>query len=181
MLYGPWTIESTDEVYSDPWLSVRCDKVVRPDGRPGTHSVVTIKPGVSVLARDDENNVYLTDEFHYAIGRNSLEAVSGGIDEGETAEEAARRELREELGIDADMLTPLGTVDPFTSSLVSPTRLFLATGLRFGPPDPEGTEQIRMVKVPLAEAVRMVLDSRITHAPSCVAILKVERMPVALQ
>lgn len=176
MQHGPWTIETTRDVYADPWLSVRCDKVTRPDGKPGTHSVVTIKPGVSVLACDSERHVYLTDEFHYAIGRNSLEVVSGGIDEGETPEEAARRELREELGIEAETLTPLGTVDPFTSSLVSPTKLFLATKLRFGPSDPEGTEQIRMVKVPLSEAVQMALDSRITHAPSCVVILKSERL-----
>lgn len=173
--HGPWFINSSEDVYTDPWLSVRCDQVTRPDGKPGTHSVVTIKPGVSVLAMDKDQNVYLTDEFHYAIGRNSLETVSGGIDGGETAEQAAHRELQEELGLLADELVPLGTVDPFTSSLLSPTKLFLACGLTETDDNPEGTELIRRVKVPFVEAVEKVISSEITHAPSCVLILKAER------
>lgn len=174
--HGPWIIQSTEDVYSDPWLSVRCDRVTRPDGKPGTHSVVTIKPGVSVLALDGQQNVYLTDEFHYAIGRNSLETVSGGIDEGESAEQAARRELQEELGLLAEELMPLGTVDPFTSSLYSPTGLFLARGLTQSEADPEGTELIQLVKIPLVSAVEKVISGEITHAPSCVLILKAERL-----
>lgn len=173
--HGPWIIQSTDDVYSDPWLSVRCDRVTRPDGKPGTHSVVTVKPGVSVLALDDEQNVFLTDEFHYAVGRNSLETVSGGIDEGESAEEAARRELQEELGLLAGPLIPLGMVDPFTSSVSSPTGLFLARELTQTEPDPDGTELIRLVKMPLKSAVEKVMTGEITHAPSCVLIFKAER------
>ena len=79
---------------------LRKDDVIRPDGRNGTHTVVRIKPGVSVLAIDSDRHVHLTDEFHYAIGRHSLEAVSGGTEPGETSLETAQRELREELGID---------------------------------------------------------------------------------
>lgn len=173
--HGPWQIQSSQEVYRDPWLAVRCDQVIRPDGQPGTHSVVAIKPGVSVLACDAQFNVYLTEEFHYAIGRISLETVSGGIDEGETPADAARRELQEELGITAGELISLGSVDPFTSSLVSPTQLFLATELTFGSASPEGTERIECVKIPLEEAVERVERSEITHAPSCVAILKAAR------
>ncbi len=170
--HGPWQVLNSSLVYEDPWLSVRKDDVIRPDGNPGTHSVVNIKAGVSVLAIDEHETAFLTDEFHYAIGRDSLETVSGGIDADESAEQAARRELQEELGIVADDLQHLGLVDPFTSSVVSPTNLFLARGLHFVDPDPEGTEQIRCVKVPFQEAVAMALDGRITHAPSAVLILK---------
>jgi ADP-ribose pyrophosphatase len=55
----------------------------------------------------------------------------------------------------------------------SPARLFLARGLRFGQHEREATEHIRCAKLPLDEAVRAVLDGRITHGPSCVLILKV--------
>lgn len=170
--HGPWQIVDSREVYRDPWLDVRLDNVIRPDRKPGTHSVVSIKPGVCVLALDDEQ-VYLTEEFHYAVGRTTIECVSGGIESGETALEAAKRELQQELGIIAKRWTDLGTVDPFTSSVVSPTQLFLAQGLTIGEPDLEGTEQIRCVTMPLAEAVQKVCSSDITHGPSCVLILKV--------
>ena len=118
--YGPWQILNTTEVYADPWLKVRKDDVIRPVGNPGTHSVVTIKHGVCVLAFQDDT-IYLTKEFHYAVGRVTLEAVSGGREAHEPAIECAQRELAEELGISAATWTELTTVDPFTASVVSPT------------------------------------------------------------
>ena len=63
-------------------------------------------------------------------------------------------------------------MDPFTANVVSPTRLYLARGLTHVGQDLEGTERIKAVKVPLSEAMTMVLESRITHGPSCVLILK---------
>jgi ADP-ribose pyrophosphatase len=170
--HGPWKIVRSHAIYKDPWIEVRKDDVVRPDGQPGIHSVIWLKPGVTVLAMDDAGTVYLTEEFHYAVGRVTLEAVSGGIDPDEDAASAARRELREELGIEAARWLELGSVDPFTTNVVSPTRLFLARGLAFLPSAPEGTEQIRCVKFSLNDAVAMVLDGRISHGPTCVVILK---------
>jgi ADP-ribose pyrophosphatase len=177
--HGPWQILESHEVYRDPWIAVRKDDVVRPDEKPGTYSVVTIKPGVTVLAMDDERSVYLTEEFHYGVGRITIEAVSGGIEPDEGPLETAKRELREELGIEADEWIDLGIVDPFTASVVSPTQLYLARKLRFGEQAPEGTEQIRCVTMTLAEAVQKVIDSEITHGPSCVLILKAARESTA--
>jgi ADP-ribose pyrophosphatase len=170
--HGPWQIVESHEVYRDPWIVVRKDDVIRSDGKPGTHSVVTLKPGVTVLAVHDDGNVYLTEEFHYGVGRITIEAVSGGIEPGECPLETGKRELREELGIEAEEWIDLGLVDPFTASMVSPTQLYLARKLRFGDQSPEGTEQIRCVKMKLAEAVQKVIVSEITHGSSCVVILK---------
>ncbi len=121
---------------------------------------------------DDDRHVYLTVEFHYAVGRTTVEAVSGGMEANEEPLATAKRELQEELGIEAADWTDLGIVDPFTASVVSPTRLYLARGLTFGDHAPEGTEQIRCLKMPLTEAVQKVMTSEITHGPSCVLILK---------
>jgi ADP-ribose pyrophosphatase len=170
--HGPWTVRSTQEVYRDAWLGLTVDDVIRPDGSHGTFSVTQVRPGISVLALDDEENAYLTEEFRYAVGRPSLEVVSGGVDAGEDPRAAARRELKEELGIEASQWTDLGTVDPFTSMVLSPARLFLARGLHFGEHRRDPTELIRVVKLPLDEVVRAVLESRITHGTSCVVILK---------
>ncbi len=169
--YGPWTIKETQTVYEDSFVEVQLDQVVRPDAQDGQHVVVYMKAGVCVLPLDEEKNVYLTSEFHYGIGRQSLEGVSGGIESGESAQETARRELAEELGLAAEHWKLLTSVDPFTTIVVSPTQLFLATGLSSVPIALEGTEQIESVQLPLSQAVQMVTEGEITHAPTCVLLL----------
>lgn len=170
--HGPWGILATNEVYRDPWIRVERDEVVRPDGEPGSYTVVHLKQGVCVLALDEDGQVCLTEEFHYAIGRVTIEAVSGGIEPGEDAFETARRELEEELGIRAESWREMGEVDPFTASILSPVKMYLAESLSFGPQSLEGTETIRLVKMPLEEAVERVFASQITHSPTAVLILK---------
>src|SRR3954469_13337887 len=105
---GPWKVLESQSVYKDPWLELVRDEVIRPDGKPGSHTIVYIKPGVSVLALDADGTACLTREFHYGVGRVTLEVVSGGIDESESPEDAAKRELKEELGITAHEWTDLG-------------------------------------------------------------------------
>lgn len=173
--HGPWTILQSREAYRDPWMTVIRDEVIRPDGNPGTYSVAHIKSGVSVLAIDKDNNVYLTEEFHYAVGRVTLETASGGTEPGEDPLETAKRELQEELGITAASWTDMGGCDPFTATMLSPTRLFVARELTFGDQNLEGTEQIRCVKISLDEAVEKVIESEISHAPSALLILKAAR------
>ena len=174
--HGPWTIKETNEVYQDPYVKLTLDQVIRPDGDNGQHVVVEIKPGVCVIALDDEGQVHLTREFHYAIGRESVEGVSGGIEPGEDALKCAQRELQEEIGLQAKCWQYLMTVDPFTSIMLSPTRLYLATQLSPIAKSPEGTEVIQPVVMPLADAIHRVQTGAITHAPSCVALLLADRV-----
>ena len=169
--HGPWQILQTNQVYEDPWLHVKQDDVIRPDGKPGTHSVVTIKSGVCVLAFENDV-VYLTEEFHYAVGRVTIEAVSGGREDNEDPLDCAKRELAEELGIVADSWQQLTTVDPFTASVVSPVTIFLATNLTFQEACPEGTEQIQCVTMKAQAAYEAVCQGLITHTPTCIAILQ---------
>ena len=169
---GPWTVNGTVQRYKNEYFQVLEDDVIRPDQTPGTFSRIILKRGVSVLAVDDEQNVYLTSEYRYAIEHQSIEVVSGGIDGSEATLVCARRELREEAGIEAKDWTSLGIVDPLTSIVHAPAELFIAQGLTFVEPEHESTEIISIVKVKLSEAVRMVMDSEITHGPSAVVILK---------
>jgi ADP-ribose pyrophosphatase len=173
--HGPWTIHKTDQIYRDSFIDVKLDIVTRPDGKPGQHVVVELKSGICVLAMDHSNQVYLTQEFHYGIGRDSIEAVSGGIEPGEGALECAQRELQEELGLRADRWQLLASIDPFTTVVVSPTQLYLARGLHEVAISPEGTEQIERVVVPLEVATSMVLSGQITHAPTCILLLLAAR------
>lgn len=169
---GPWTVKDSKIVYRNPWIIVKEDDVVRPDGVAGIFGVVEMKHGVSVLPIDDENNVYLTREYRYGVERETIEVLSGGIDEGENKLMAAKRELQEEAGLVAEEMVDLGVLDPFTSVVVSPNYMFLARNLEFTRNNLDGTEKIKIIKVSINEAVQMVMENKITHGASVVAILK---------
>jgi ADP-ribose pyrophosphatase len=173
---GRWTIKGSERVYKDDFVEFWVDEVEGPDGKPGERAVTKLLPGVSVLALDDEGFVHLVKTFRYAVGRESLEAVAGAIEEGEGAEEAARRELREELGIEAEELLDLGHADAVTSQVLSPSRLFLARGLKFGEPEREETEDLEHVRLTLGEAVSLAMSGEITQALTGLVILKAERL-----
>lgn len=91
--HGPWTIKETTQKYRHNLIEVYEHQVIKPDGSHGIYVTVKVKPGVSVLALDDEGTAYLAREFRYASGANSIEVVSGAIDDGEQPGDAARREL----------------------------------------------------------------------------------------
>ncbi|MBW3633493.1 MAG: NUDIX hydrolase, partial [Chloroflexi bacterium] len=159
-------------LYSNPWITVREDRVIQPDGEEGAFGVVEMKPGVSVLPVDDDGTVYLVRVYRYTLARDSLEALAGGMEEDEDPVDAAHRELREEAGIEAKDLIDLGVVDQLTEVVVSADHLFLARGLTFTASDREETEQIERVAVPLDQAVQWALDGTISHAASVVLITK---------
>lgn len=174
--HGAWTIKSSERRYKDEFAEFWVDDCVGPDGRETQRAIMRLLPGVAVLPVDEEGFVRLVRQFRYAVGKESVEVVQGGVEEGEGAEEAARRELKEELGAEADELIDLGLVDAVTSQVFSPMRIFVARGLRFGEPDREGTEQLEVVKLKLAEAARMVMDGDMTQGTSCVLVLKAARL-----
>jgi ADP-ribose pyrophosphatase len=172
---GPYQVLSTRKAYENPWLSVREDKVIRPGGKEGYFGIIEMKAGSSVLALTQMNEVYLVKEYKYGIERDSIELMSGALEENETPLKAAKRELKEELGLEADEWIDLGTVDPFTTAVRSPNYMFLAMGVKEGEHSRDEGEVLETIKTPLSNAVDMVMRSEITHSASCVLILKADR------
>lgn len=170
--HGPWTIQETSQKYRNSFIDVSEDQVVQPNGQSGMYATVKMKPGVAILPLDNNGFVYLIQQFRYALGKESIEVTCGAIDEGEAPLEAAKREVREESGIIADEWIDLGVLDLDTSIVDCPVHLFLAKRLSFTKTNRAGTETIKPIKVSLTVASQMVMDSRITHCPSCVLILK---------
>ncbi len=168
---GNWKIEKSTTVFKNPWVKVINEKGVRPDGKKGEHALILYKPGVAVLPLDDEGNIYLNVEYRYAINSLSIEVVSGGRDDGDTDLQAAKKELKEELGIEAESFEDLGIFNPLTEVISAPNRLFIATKLSFTPSKNEATESIKMLKMPLKEAVRKVLKGEIHFSLAGLLIL----------
>ncbi|WP_135230087.1 NUDIX domain-containing protein [Deinococcus fonticola] len=88
-------MSSTDVLYDG-----RIIRVERLDGR---WEVVRHAAAVVILALNERGEMLLVRQWRPSIGQATLEAPAGLIDDGETPEAAARRELQEEAGFDADM------------------------------------------------------------------------------
>jgi 8-oxo-dGTP pyrophosphatase MutT (NUDIX family) len=174
---NPWKTLSTKVVYQNAWIRVREDAVIRPDGLPGIYGVVETRMATGVVALTPEDEVYLVGQYRYALDRYSWEIIEGGSDGDESALDAAVRELREEAGIEADHWVPLGPEIHLTNCHSNERGyLFLASGLRHVGAEPDGTEQLALRKVPVAEALAMVDSGEISDAMTIMALLRLDRM-----
>jgi 8-oxo-dGTP pyrophosphatase MutT (NUDIX family) len=181
MLYGeammpdetkrPWKTLSSKQVYDNPWIAVREDQVIRPDGEPGIYGVVHYKNiAVGVLPIEDDH-VYLVGQYRYPLEQYSWEIPEGGCPEGAEPLRAAQRELREETGLEAKHWRMLGEAHLSNSVADEYAVWFLATELVPGEQQPEGTEDLDTRRIPLREALAMALNGQITDALSLVAIM----------
>jgi len=173
---NPWKRLSSREIYRNPWIRVREDQVIRPDGQPGIYGVVETRVATGALALTPKRDLCLVGQYRYTMDCYSWEIVEGGTDPGESPLEAIRRELEEEAGLAAEQWMPLGG-EIHVSNCHSSERgyVYVATELRPVPARPDPTEQLLIRWVPLADAVRMVMDGRIQDSISMIGILMADR------
>jgi len=170
---NPWTTLGSREVYKNPWIRVREDRVIRPDGAEGIYGVVETRIATGVVALTPDHHIYLVGQYRYTMEQYSWELPEGGTDDGEDALAAAQRELREETGLVARLWEPLGG-EIHLSNCHSSERawLFLARDLEIGQAAPDGTEVLALRCLPLRDALAMVEDGEIWDAMSILGIYR---------
>lgn len=179
MIKNPWKTLSSKYVYSNNWIKVREDKVIRPDGKKGIYGVVETKTATGVVALDADNNIFLVGQYRYPLDVYSWEIIEGGAEDSESAIDAAKRELLEEAGIIAKSWQQLGGELHLSNCHSSETAyVFLAKDLEFKEPNPEGTEVLEIKKMPFKNAYKMMRNGEITD---CLSIIALERARVELK
>ena len=128
--------------------------VERREGR----DVVVHGPAVAVVAVDRQKHVTLVRQERVPAGGALLELPAGGVEDGETPLETARRELREETGLHGGEWAEVATFFTTPGFCDEKMHLFLATGLEQGEAAPEGSEDLELVRVPLDEVPGLVAE-----------------------
>ncbi len=170
---NPWRTLGSRLVYANRWIRVREDRVIRPDGGEGIYGVVEIRPSVGIVALNDAGEIALVGQWRYPHGKLTWEIPRGGSQEGETDMlEVARRELREEAGVEARHWTPLGRTDVNNGVTTDTEHLFLATGLTLVAPRHDPEERIVVRWVPLRSALETALAGGFAECCTELAILK---------
>lgn len=171
--HSAWVTLSSREVYSNPWIKVKHNEVTTPSGTPGVYGVVSFKNhAVGVIPVDHDGNTWLVCQTRYVLGMKTWEIPEGGVPNGEALVLGAKRELQEEVGLKASHYETLMEMDLSNSVTDEKATVFVATGLEACEPNHEDTEDITVRKLPIKEAIQMVIDGQITDAISVAALLK---------
>ena len=131
---------------------------------------------IGIVPLDAEGNTWLVGQYRYTLNEYSWEIPMGGGPIELDVLESARRELREETGLLAQRWTTISRIHTSNSVTDEEGFIFLAEELEQCEVEPEETEDLRLWKLPLAQAIRMVMDDCITDAISVAGLLKAEKV-----
>jgi ADP-ribose pyrophosphatase len=155
------TVTGSERIYEGRIVKLRVDTVTLPNGKQSKREVVEHGGAVAVVAMKDEETVLLVRQFRLPAGKPLLEIPAGGIDEGENPEEAARRELAEEIGMVPETLIPLYEAFAAPGYTTEIIYAFLARGLRDAPEEADEDEFVEIVPMRLDDAIAAISSGEI--------------------
>lgn len=171
---GGWKTKTSAVVYENLWIKVSHEEVVTPTGTDGIYGVVHFKnTAIGVVPIDDDGNTWLVKQSRYTLDQYTWEIPEGGCPQGESPLNAAKRELEEETGLQANNWQELMTMHLSNSVTDEFCVVFVARDLFPGQQQLEVTEDIEYKKLPLREAIDMVKRGEITDGISVAALLRV--------
>ncbi len=174
-----WEVVGSERHHDGGFISLREDTVRTPGGDEFERVVVEHKGAVGVVALDADDRVLMLRQYRHAAASRLLELPAGILDvDGEPALDAAARELTEETDVVAESWSPLVQMWSSPGMTDEHWQVFVARDLRPAAPGsvPEREHEeayMEVVWVPLAEAVRAVLERRITDSMALVGVLAV--------
>ncbi len=166
----PLELVSSELLSASPWRNHIADRL-RWDGRETSYTYLGVPRAVFVAAVTDGQEMLLVRQYRHPVRDWTLEVPAGSVADGESAFEAARRELREEVGGETADWQHLSTFFSSSAHLSLRSDAWLATGVVVGEADPDEAERMTLVRLPLEEAVQTARRGGFAEGQTALTIL----------
>jgi len=161
-----WKVLESEYLHNQDWLTIRKDKCQLPNGNIIPAFYVNEYPEwVNAFAVTDDNKVIMVKQYRHGISSIETELPGGVAEEGETPEQAVRREVKEETGYEFDSLEYLGKVCANPSTTNNFTHLFLARGgKKVTDQKLDESEEIEVLFLSLDEVKSLVRENKMMQS-----------------
>ena len=160
----------SENTYTGRAFSVRRDHLLTPSGATVKYDIIEHIGSVSIVPVDEDGQIYFVRQYRHAAQMDLLELPAGTLEPGEPPEEAALREIREEIGMAAQNIQEIGSFYLAPGYSTELMHVFLARGLTHDPLDPDADEYLSVEKLPVAAALRLAEGGQMQDAKSMAAL-----------
>jgi len=166
-----WKTHGERQIYTNPWVNLCLVDVQQPDGRRWEYHVVRLRHLAVAAVVNDRQEVLMMWRHRFITESWAWELPMGLVEEGETPEEAAAREVLEETGWRPGPVKPLIYAEPANGITDSQHHVFRADGATYEGPPTEKNESDRIEWIPLSEVRGMIDRREIVSSGSLVGLL----------
>lgn len=164
-----WKTLSSKTVYQGKYLTVKEDEITTPAGEKATFSWVERVPFSIIIPVDNDNQIFVVNQYRYIVKKESLELPMGYNDPGENPLIGAKRELQEEIGATAKNWQKIGEFSLAPGLTNQRAHVFTAHHLILGAPNQDATEDLQVLKLSEPEISRKIASGEIHDGPTIIA------------
>ena len=163
---------SSELLFDGRIIKVKKDVVTLPNGNTSTRECVEHNGGCAIVPITSDGMVLLVRQFRYPYDDVLLEIPAGKLEIGEDPMQCAVRELREEVGGMTDNIIDLGVVYPSPGYTNEKIRIYLATDVICGEPDPDEDEFLQVESYSLEDIMIMIESNEIKDGKTIIGIIR---------
>jgi ADP-ribose diphosphatase len=171
----PYETIHSETIYHVRAFNVRRDEIRLPDGKTARLEIVDHVGAVTLVPVDEQNRVWFVRQYRHPAGEVLLELPAGMVEPGEAPLDCARREIREEIGMAAGWIEPIGEFYLAPGYSTELMHVFLARDLRPDPLPGDADEFISPEAIPFEVVLRMVEGGKVHDAKTLASLMLAKR------
>ena len=160
-----------ESIYDGQIIKVRVDTLLLPDGQQVTREVVVHNAAVVIVPIDQDDHVLLVRQYRHPMGESLLEAPAGILEDSESPDDCAQRELQEEVGYASTNLRALGGFWSSPGFCTEFLYAYLARNLVESKLPADDDEDIDVERIPTSRIPQLIRLGEIRDAKTIAALL----------